>query len=76
MADISAGLDLQEALKELPRRQRECVVLRYGLELSEKEVAEALLISVGAVKSNTHKGARLLRSLLTTSDVDVKDPAA
>lgn len=39
------------ALGRLPVRQREVIVLRYWSELTEPEVAAALGISVGAVKS-------------------------
>jgi RNA polymerase sigma-70 factor (sigma-E family) len=64
--DIPAGIDLRHALERLPRRQRECVVLRYGLDLSEAEVAEVLGISKGTVKSQTSKGSNRLRDLLGT----------
>lgn len=63
-SDVSADLDLQRALRGLPRRQRECVILRYGMDLSVHEVAEVLKISVGTVKSNASKGSQRLRSLL------------
>ncbi len=63
-ADVSVGVDLRNALADLPRRQRECVVLRYGLDLSETDVADVLGISLGTVKSHTSKGAKRLRELL------------
>lgn len=52
------------ALRSLPRRQRECLVLRYYLELSESEIAVALGISAGSVKSHTHRGLAALASRL------------
>jgi hypothetical protein len=45
-------------------RKRECVVLRYLLGMSEAETADLLGISVGTVKSQTHKGLRQLRERL------------
>lgn len=39
------------AVRVLPRRQREVVVLRYWLELSEREIAAALGIAPGSVKA-------------------------
>jgi RNA polymerase sigma-70 factor (sigma-E family) len=48
--------DVLDALRGLPRRQRECLVLRYYLDLSEAEIAATLGISVGSVKSHAHRG--------------------
>ncbi len=53
-----------DALRELPRRQREVLALRYYLDLSEGEIADALGISRGAVKSHASRGAAALRDLL------------
>jgi RNA polymerase sigma factor (sigma-70 family) len=44
------------ALSRLPSRQREALVLRYYLDLSEEEIAQAMGISRGTVKSATHRG--------------------
>ena len=41
---------LVDAVRELPARQREALVLRYWLDLRESEIAEAMGISAGAVK--------------------------
>jgi RNA polymerase sigma-70 factor (sigma-E family) len=57
----SAVLD---ALRALPTRQREVLALRYYLDLSETEIADALGISRGAVKSHASRGAAALRSML------------
>jgi RNA polymerase sigma-70 factor (sigma-E family) len=62
--DVPAVLDVRTALRRLPYRRRTCVVLRYAFDLSEREVAEILGISVGAVKSQTSRGARQLAGLL------------
>lgn len=62
--DLPASLDVREALEQLPAGQRQCVVLRYGLDLSEAEVADLLGISQGTVKSQTSKAARRLRHIL------------
>ncbi|MFI6943675.1 SigE family RNA polymerase sigma factor [Streptomyces sp. NPDC050418] len=62
--DIPAVVDVQEALRLLPFRKRACVVLRHAFDLSEKDVAQALGVSVGTVKSQTSKGmAELQRAL-------------
>lgn len=51
---------LVSALKELPARQREALVLRHWLGLREAEIAEAMGISCGAVKSHTSRGMSAL----------------
>jgi RNA polymerase sigma-70 factor (sigma-E family) len=52
------------ALRELPERQREAIVLRYYADLSEAEIAAAMKISRGAVKSHTSRGIAALRAAL------------
>lgn len=52
------------ALRTLPARQREAVVLRYYLDLSEAQTAEAMNVARGTVKSATSRGlASLARTL-------------
>jgi RNA polymerase sigma-70 factor (sigma-E family) len=45
-----------EALRSLPDRQRECLVLRYYQDLPEAEIASTLGISSGSVKTHIHRG--------------------
>lgn len=52
------------ALSLLPARQRAAIVLRYYLGLSEREVAEAMGVSVGTVKSAVSRGLERMRRLL------------
>jgi RNA polymerase sigma-70 factor (sigma-E family) len=52
---------LDRALAALTPRQRATVVLRYYDDLSERETAEVLGVSVGTVKSQTHLALRRLR---------------
>jgi len=49
------------ALHALPTRQREVLVLRYYADLSEAQIAAALEISPGAVKTHAHRGLTSLR---------------
>jgi RNA polymerase sigma-70 factor (sigma-E family) len=69
-ADVPAVVDVRGALRQLPYRRRACVVLRYAFDLSEKETAQALGISVGTVKSQTSRGAAQLATLLRGTDGD------
>lgn len=52
------------ALRKLPRRQREVLVLRYFSDFSERETARAVGISIGGVKSSAHRGMAELRRML------------
>jgi len=52
------------ALRGLPERQREAIVLRYYAGLSEGEIAAAMGISRGAVKSHTARGLSALGAAL------------
>src|ERR1700685_4516027 len=52
------------ALRGLPDRQREALVLRYYADLSEAEIAPTMGISRGAVKSHTARGMSALRAAL------------
>ena len=52
---------LVAALGSLPRRQRQAVALRYLGDLTDGQVAVALGISVGSVKTHIHRGLGALR---------------
>ena len=52
------------ALRTLPLRQREVLVLRYYVDLTESDIADALGISRGAVKSHASRGMAALRTAL------------
>lgn len=52
------------ALRTLPCRQRECLALRYYLDLSEREIADALGISTGSVKTHASRGLASLTTAL------------
>ncbi|MEM6384957.1 MAG: RNA polymerase sigma factor [Pseudomonadota bacterium] len=55
---------LQNALTELPERQRQAVVLRHLEGLSNPEIAEVMDIGVEAVESLTARGKRALKAAL------------
>ena len=52
------------ALRGLPERQREALVLRYYGDLSEAQIASVMGISRGAVKSHTARAMAALRAVL------------
>jgi len=55
-------------LRKLPGRQREAIVLRYYADLSEAEIAAAMGISCGAVKSHTARAMAALRADMEQQD--------
>jgi RNA polymerase sigma factor (sigma-70 family) len=58
---VETRLDLQAALRALPRRQREVVALRFLADFSEQATATALGLNVGTVKSHASRGLSRLR---------------
>jgi len=60
--------DLVAALRRLPRRQKQVMVLRYLADMSETEVALEMGCSVGTVKSHGARGLASLRRYLGTGE--------
>lgn len=52
------------AIRRLPSRQREALVLRFYLDLDEEEIAASMGISRGTVKSTTSRGLAALGRIL------------
>jgi RNA polymerase sigma-70 factor (sigma-E family) len=53
--------DLLAAVRQLPQRQREVIVLRYFLDLSEDQIAQWLDVSVGSVKKHASRATAALQ---------------
>jgi len=69
--DPADNLDIQklfEALAGLPIDYREAIILRYREDLSTKEIAEVLQLSVSGVKMRIHRGLVKLRELISGKD--------
>lgn len=66
--DTAASDELAWLLGELPPRQRAILVLRFYLDYSERQTADALGCSVGTVKSQTSRGLERLRSLMASME--------
>ena len=52
------------AVRKLPRRQRDVVLLRYWLDLPEAEIAATLGVSPGTVKTSAHRAMAALTPVL------------
>jgi RNA polymerase sigma-70 factor, ECF subfamily len=66
-----SGIEVREALAELPMELREPVVLIDMLGLSYLEVAQVLRVPAGTVKSRVHRARTTLARRLTDDDVEV-----
>jgi RNA polymerase sigma factor (sigma-70 family) len=64
-------IEVRHAVEELPRKMREAIVLRFYCGFAEAEIAEALKIPLGTVKSRLGRArARLAVSLQAITEVD------
>lgn len=59
-AERESRNEVVAALRDLPRRQRDCVALRYYLELPVEEIAATLGVSANSVKTHLQRGLRSL----------------
>ncbi len=69
------AMDVRRALAALPRRQREVAVLRFYLDLSTREIADAMRTSEGTVKSQLSKARAHLVAALTPRDGADEEPS-
>jgi len=70
-ASVAGHIDdqLWAALEALPARQREAIVCRFYLDMSEQQTADTLGVQVGTVKSATSRGLQTLRAALNREEV-------
>ncbi|MEV6349236.1 SigE family RNA polymerase sigma factor [Actinoplanes sp. NPDC051851] len=65
-------LRVQAALREVPRRQRAALILRFYLGLTLEETAGVLGTSVGTAKSQSSRGLNRLREVLAADHIDLE----
>ena len=53
-----------DALNDLSPRQRDCLVLRFYMDLTEKQIASTLAISPNSVKTHCQRGMAALAAVL------------
>ena len=70
LPDIAGADEIRRALAELSPRRRAAVVLRYFEDLTERQTAEVLGCSLGAVKALVGRGLQQLRTSLEGDDDD------
>lgn len=64
------AVELWQVVRELPRRQREVVVLRHLLDLREREIAEALGIRRSSVSRSLAAAHQTLRDWLSEESTE------
>ena len=64
--DLAVRVALNEALAQLPKRQREVVALRYLADLTEADTASLLGLTVGSVKQHARRALQAMRERLGT----------
>jgi RNA polymerase sigma-70 factor, ECF subfamily len=69
MESVEARLDVDAALEAVPDEFRTAVVLRDLADLDYAEIAEALAVPVGTVKSRVNRGRAALRAALGNPEV-------
>lgn len=62
---IEADCDLEQLLRPLGERQRAAMMLHYGCDLSQSEVASVMGLPAGTVKSLIFRAHALLRQQMT-----------
>jgi RNA polymerase sigma-70 factor (sigma-E family) len=81
IVDVAAGVDdeltvredqrqVLDALRDLPARQRACLVLRYYDELGIDDIATTLGVSRNSVKTHLQRGLAALEARLTAEPED------
>jgi len=73
VAEREAALAWRARLDALPHRYRQAVELRHVSGLSYPELAEALDRPVGTVKSDVHRGIKLLREVVLREEPHARD---
>ena len=59
--------EVLRAVRQLPDRQREALVLRFYLDLPDPEIARIMGIRPGTVRSATHRALKALGQLLESA---------
>ena len=66
--DSAARLDLRRAVTMLPERDAELIALRYGADLTAKQIAEVTGMRTNAVEVALHRALGTLRQVLETGE--------
>jgi RNA polymerase sigma factor (sigma-70 family) len=62
--------EVEAAVRALPRRQRECVVMRFGFDAPIAQIAADLGVSEGTVKKHLHRALAALGETLRDDAIE------
>jgi RNA polymerase sigma-70 factor (ECF subfamily) len=68
LAETDAQGLVHRALSQLPENQRQLIALAFFRGLSHSEIAQAVSLPLGTVKTNIRRGIARLREILEESD--------
>jgi RNA polymerase sigma-70 factor (ECF subfamily) len=68
LKDQAENMDLYDGLKKIDEEYKELIILKYYSGYSQKEIAEALNMPLGTVKTKIFRGLKMLRSILGRED--------
>jgi len=71
--DLGLSPVITKALEKIPAKQKACLLMREMDELSYEDIASALQLSLGSVKSNIHRAKALLKEELEKEGVSPED---
>lgn len=72
--ELDLDIDLLQALRQLPERQRDVVVMRILLDHDNEQVAQTLGIATATVSVHLHRGLAALRLQISPTTDDLNDP--
>lgn len=64
---------IRQKIASLKPEYRQVIILKYEYEMQDSEIADALDLSVGAVKSRLHRARLALKHILKNYNLDEKD---
>jgi RNA polymerase sigma-70 factor (ECF subfamily) len=67
-SDSAVRLDLRQAVSLLGSRDRELIALRYGADLTARQIGEVLDVKTNAVEVSLHRALQTLREALENSE--------
>lgn len=73
VVDLGLSPVVAKALARLPEKQKACLLMREMQEMSYEDIAKALELSMGSVKSNIHRAKAALKECLEKEGLSPDD---